>query len=68
MRIIFRGRHSILRRWRGTSVAPRNVNDISNVTRINQESDFSWQVQHLVRFGMVAGARNVAFFNRKCSW
>ena len=29
---------------------------------------FSWQVQHLVKFGMIAGARNVACFNRKCSW
>ena len=28
---------------------------------------FSWQVQHCVKFGMIAGARNVALFNRKCS-
>ena len=28
---------------------------------------FLWQGQHLVKFGMIAGARNV-FFARKCSW
>ena len=26
---------------------------------------FSWQVQHLVKFGMIAGAQKVVFFNRK---
>ena len=31
-----------------TSVAPRNVNDASYVTRINHESHFAWQVQYLV--------------------
>ena len=29
-------------------VAPRIVNSVSCVTRINHESNFSWQVQHLV--------------------
>ena len=29
---------------------------------------FSWQAQHVVKFGMIARARNVAFFNRKGSW
>ena len=29
---------------------------------------FSWQAQYSVKFGMIAGARNVVFFNRKCSW
>ena len=29
---------------------------------------FSWQAQYLVKFGMIAGARNVIFFNTKCSW
>ena len=29
---------------------------------------FSWQGQYFVKFGMIAGARNVAFFNTKCSW
>ena len=30
-----------------TPVAPRIVNDVSYVTRINHESDFSWQAQYL---------------------
>ena len=30
-------------------VAPRIVNDVSYVTRINDASLFSWQAQHLVR-------------------
>ena len=61
---------------------PRIVHDVSYVTRINPESQFaweaqylvklqchsSWQVQHLVKFGMIAGARNALFLNRKCSW
>ena len=29
---------------------------------------YSWQAQHSVKFGMIAGARNVVFFNTKCSW
>ena len=29
---------------------------------------FSWQAQYSVKFGMIARARNVVFFNRKCSW
>ena len=29
-------------------VAPRIVNDILYVTRINHESHFAWQAQHLV--------------------
>ena len=28
----------------------------------------SWQAQYSVKFGMIAGARNVVFFNTKCSW
>ena len=79
-----------------THVAPRIVNGVSLVTRINHEihfswqaqylvklkCHFSWQAQHLVKFkrhfswqaqysvklGMIAGARNVVFFNTKCSW
>ena len=27
----------------------------------------SWQAQYSVKFGMIARARNVVFFNRKCS-
>ena len=30
-------------------VAPRIVNDISNVTGINHASHFTWQAQYLVR-------------------
>ena len=29
---------------------------------------FSWQAQHVVKFEMIAGAGNVAIFNRICSW
>ena len=29
---------------------------------------FLWQAQHLVKFGMIAGAGNVVIFNRICSW
>ena len=29
---------------------------------------FSGQVQHLVKFGMIAGVRKVVFFSTKCSW
>ena len=32
-----------------TAVAPRTVNSVSYVTRINDEVDFSWQAQYLVR-------------------
>ena len=46
-----------------TLVAPRIVNSVSCVTRINHEILFSWQAQYLVKFGMIAGARNVVFFN-----
>ena len=31
-----------------TPVAPRIVNSVSYVTRINDEGDFSWQAQYLV--------------------
>ena len=43
MRVIFRGRHSTWRRWWMTPVAPRIVNNVSYVTRINHESDFAWR-------------------------
>ena len=33
-----------------TPVAPRIVNDVSYVTRINHHSYFAWQVQYLVKF------------------
>ena len=32
-----------------TPVAPRIVNDVSYVTRINHENHFLWQAQYLVR-------------------
>ena len=64
-----------------TLLAPRSGNDVSYVTRINDEihfvwqaqylvkleCDFSWQAQHFVTFWEIAGARNVAFFNTKSS-
>ena len=37
-----------------TLVAPRIVNDVSYVMRINHEIHFSWQAQYLVRLGDVA--------------
>ena len=65
-----------------TPVTPRIVYDVSCVKRINHDIHFSWQAQYLVKFkchflwqaqysvkfGMTAGARNVVFFNTKCSW
>ena len=64
-----------------TVVTPRIVNSVSCVTRTNHEIHFAWQAQYLVmlnchfswqaqysvKFGMIAGARNVVFFHRKCS-
>ena len=32
-----------------TPVAPRIINDVSYVTRINHHSHFAWQVQYLVK-------------------
>ena len=32
-----------------TLLAPRIVNDVSCVMRINHEIDFAWQVQYLVK-------------------
>ena len=76
----FRGRRSIWWGYRVTLLAPRIVNDVSYVTRINHEIHFawqaqylvklecyfSWQAQHLVTFWEIAGARNVVFFHTKC--
>ena len=33
-----------------TLLAPRILNDVSYVTRINHEMHFAWQAQYLVRF------------------
>ena len=46
----FRGRRSIWWGWKLTVLAPRIVNDVSCVTRINHEIHFAWQAQYLVRF------------------
>ena len=59
-----------------TLVTPRIVNSVSCVKRIDHESHFAWQAQYLVKFechfswqaqyfGMIAGARNVVFFQYK---
>ena len=64
-----------------TFLAPRIVNDVSYVRRINDEIHFAWQahyllklechfwwqVQHLVKFWEIAGARKVVFLNTKSS-
>ena len=34
---------------------------------VKSKSLFSWQGQYFVKFGIIAGARNVVFFNTKCS-
>ena len=61
-----------------TLLAPRILNDVSYVTRINHEMhfswqaqylvklecDFSWQAQHLVTFWESRNAK-VVFFNTK---
>ena len=81
MGFILRGRRSICWGSRLTLLAPRILNDVSYVTRINHEMHFawqaqylvkldchfSWQAQHLVTFWEIAGARNVIFFNTKSS-
>ena len=83
MGIIFCGRRSIWCVWTMTHVAPRIVNNVSFVRRTNHEIHFLWQAQYLVKFKchfswqaqysvkfvmIAAGARNVVFFNTKCSW
>ena len=67
MRFILRGRRSICWGSRLTLLAPRILNDVSYVTRINHEMHFAWQAQHLVTFWEIAGARNVVFFKTKSS-
>ena len=49
MRFILRGRRSIWCTCRVTFVAPRIVNDVSYVTRINHEIHFARQAPYLVR-------------------
>ena len=48
--VVLRGRRSIWWVWRVTLVAPRIVNEVSYVTRMNHACYFSWQVQYLVKF------------------
>ena len=70
MRVILRGRRNIWRRWRVSTAAPRIVNDISYVTRINDASHFSWHAQaafddlgvSLFVAGAVFGDLGVSFF------
>ena len=45
----FRARRSIWWGWKLTVLAPRIVNDVSYVTRINHEIHFAWQAQYLVK-------------------
>ena len=45
----FRGRRSIWWGWWLTVLAPRIVNDVSCVTRINHGIHFAWQAQYLLR-------------------
>ena len=47
--VIFRGKRSIWWGWRVLTVAPRIVNDVSYVMRINHEIHFAWQAQYLVK-------------------
>ena len=49
MRVTLRGRRSIWCNWRVTLVAPRIVNDVSYLRRINHEIHFAWQAQNLVK-------------------
>ena len=49
------------------SVAPRIVNDVLYVTKINHESHFAWQAQYLVRLVMPVPPRivnNVSYVTR----
>ena len=48
MRLIMRGRRGIWRSWIVIPVAPRIVNDVSHMRRINHEIHVAWQVQYLV--------------------
>ena len=53
-----------------STVAPRIVNDISYVTRINDASHFSLQVQHLVIFECRFSwqAQHLVILERHRSW
>ena len=49
MTFLLRGRRSIWCGWNEMPVAPRIVNDLSYVMRINHDIPFAWQAQYLVR-------------------
>ena len=53
MRFILRGRRSIWWGWSVLTDAPRVVNDVSYVMRLNHEIHFAWQAQYLVRLERV---------------
>ena len=81
MRVTLRARRSIWCSWRVSLVAPRIVNDLLYLMRINHEIYFAWQAQYLVKlechfswraqqfvkFWEIAGARNVVSFHIKCA-
>ena len=47
-----------------TAVAPRIVNDVSYVTRINHEIHFVWQAQYLVKFVAPRIVNDVSYVTR----
>ena len=53
-----------------THVAPRIVNNVSFVTRINHEIYFSWQAQYLVKLKCHFSwqAQHLVKFERHFSW
>ena len=48
-------------------VAGALFGDVKVSLFVELKCHFSWQAQYSVKFGMIAGARNVVFFNTKCS-
>ena len=51
MRFILRGRRSIWWKWGMIPVAPRIVNDVLYLMRINHEIHFAWQAEYSVKLG-----------------
>ena len=49
MTFLLCGRRSIWCGWNEMPVAPRILNDVSYVMRINHDIPFAWQAQYLVR-------------------
>ena len=50
------------------TVAPRIVNDVSNVMCINHEIHFAWQAQYLVRLEGVASSSSSSTSSRRSMW